>query len=279
MATRLLGSPDLYSWKEREPEQSINFVTCHDGFTLNDLVSYNQKHNEANGEENRDGSNDNLSWNCGVEGPTDDPDIEGLRNRQVKNFLTITLLAAGAPMLLMGGEVRRTQRGNNNAYCQDNEINWFDWSLLAKHPDVRRFVKQLLFFRLRRDAAEEEGLSLNELLRRGQVQWHGVKLNQPDWGDHSHSLACTVRSIKGRFLIHLMFNPYWEALEFELPPVGESPASGWHRWIDTALDSPDDFCAGASSPLLKGANYPVQRRSVVVLFARLLKEAGDRMIR
>jgi isoamylase len=279
MATRLLGSPDLYSWKEREPEQSINFVTCHDGFTLNDLVSYNQKHNEANGEENRDGSNDNLSWNCGVEGPTDDPDIERLRNRQVKNFLTINLLAVGAPMLLMGDEVRRTQRGNNNAYCQDNEINWFDWSLLAKHPDVRRFVKQLLSVRLRRDAAEEEGLSLNELLRRGQIQWHGVKLNQPDWGDHSHSLACTVRSIKGRFLIHLMFNPYWEALEFELPPVGESPASGWHRWIDTALDSPDDFCEGASSPLVKGANYPVQRRSVVVLFAPLLKEAGDRMIR
>ena len=279
MATRLLGSPDLYSWKEREPEQSINFVTCHDGFTLNDLVSYNQKHNEANGEENRDGSNDNLSWNCGVEGPTDDPDIERLRNRQVKNFLTINLLAVGAPMLLMGDEVRRTQRGNNNAYCQDNEVNWFDWSLLAKHPDVHRFVKQLLFFRLRRDAAEEEGLSLNELLRRGQMQWHGVKLNQPDWGDHSHSLACTVRSIKGRFLIHLMFNPYWEALEFELPPLGESPASGWHRWIDTALDSPDDFCEGASSPLLKGANYPVQRRSVVVLFAPLLNEAGDRMIR
>jgi isoamylase len=274
MATRLLGSPDLYSWKEREPEQSINFVTCHDGFTLNDLVSYNHKHNEANGEENRDGSNDNLSWNCGAEGPTDDRDIERLRNRQVKNFHAINLLSVGAPMLLMGDEVRRTQRGNNNAYCQDNEINWFDWSLLDKHPDVCRFVKQLLFFRLRRDAAEEEGLSLNELLRRGQVQWHGVKLNQPDWGDHSHSLACTVRSIKGRFLIHLMFNPYWEALEFELPPAGESPASGWHRWIDTALDSPDDIGEGARSPALTGAAYPVQPRSVVVLFAELLNKNG-----
>jgi glycogen operon protein len=279
LATRFLGSPDLYGQEEREPEQSINFVTCHDGFTLNDLVSYNQKHNEANGEENRDGANDNLSWNCGVEGPADDPEIERLRNRQVKNFLTITLLAVGAPMLLMGDEVRRTQGGNNNAYCQDNEISWFDWSLLAKHPDVRRFVKQLLSVRLRRDAAEEEGLSLNELLRRGQVQWHGVKLNQADWGDHSHSLACTARSIKGRFLIHLMFNPYWEALEFELPPVGNSPASGWRRWIDTFLDSPDDLCEWASSPALTGATYPVQPRSVVVVFAELLKEAGDWMIR
>ncbi len=274
LATRLLGSPDLYGQEEREPEQSINFVTCHDGFTLSDLVSFNGKHNEANREENRDGSNDNLSWNCGAEGPTDDPDIERLRNRQVKNFLTITLLAVGAPMLLMGDEVRRTQRGNNNAYCQDNEIGWFDWSLLDRHPDVRRFVKQLIFFRLRRDAAEEEGLTLNELLRRGQVQWHGVKLNQPDWGDHSHSLACTLRSIKGRFLIHLIINSFWEALEFELPPLGEIPASAWHRWIDTSLDSPDDLCEGASAPALTGKTYRVQSRSVVVLFVRLLNKHG-----
>ena len=133
LARRLLGSPDIYGGAEREPEKSINFVTCHDGFTLNDLVSYNGKHNEANGEDNRDGSDFNLSWNCGVEGPTDDPTIERLRNRQVKNFLALTLLSAGAPILLMGDEVRRTQRGNNNAYCQDNDISWFDWSGLDKH--------------------------------------------------------------------------------------------------------------------------------------------------
>jgi glycogen operon protein len=272
LAARILGSPDLYGGEEREPEQSINFVTCHDGFTLNDLVSYNQKRNEANGEENRDGANDNLSWNCGVEGPTDDPDIERLRNRQIKNFLTILLLAAGAPMLLMGDEVRRTQQGNNNAYCQDNEVSWFDWSLLAKHPDVLRFVKHLLSFRSRRDAAEEEGLTLNELLRRGQVQWHGVKLNRPDWGVHSHSLACTLRSIRGRFLIFLMFNTYWEGLEFDLPPLGGGSASGWHRWIDTSRDSPDDICAGASAPAVTGATYRVQSRSIVVLFARLANE-------
>ena len=269
LATRILGSPDLFGQEEREPEQSINFVTCHDGFTLNDLVSYDRKHNEANGEENRDGSNDNLCWNCGVEGPTDDPDIERLRNRQVKNFLAVTLLSVGAPMFLMGDEARRTQRGNNNAYCQDNEISWFDWSLLDRHPDIYRFVRRLLAFRLTRDAAEEDGISLNELLSRGQVQWHGVRCNQPDWSDHSHSLAGTLKSIKGRFLIHLILNSYWEALEFELPPVDENMEVRWHRWIDTSLDSPDDICEGAVAPALEDTRYTAQPRSVVVLFARL----------
>ena len=130
VADRLVGSPEIYGHKEREAEQSVNFVTCHDGFTLNDLVSYNDKHNEANGEDNRDGANDNRSWNCGVEGPTDDPAVEKLRNRQVKNFLTVTMMSLGVPMILMGDEVRHTQRGNNNAYCQDNETSWFDWTLL-----------------------------------------------------------------------------------------------------------------------------------------------------
>ena len=148
LAQRLTGSPDVYGKDVREPEQSVNFVTVHDGFTLNDLVSYNEKHNEANGEDNRDGANDNLSWNCGVEGPTDDPAVEALRNRQVKNFFTLLLTAVGAPLILMGDEVRRTQQGNNNAYCQDNELSWFDWTLLDKHGDVQRFVKQLIADRL-----------------------------------------------------------------------------------------------------------------------------------
>ena len=136
---RCFGSPDLYGHEERGPEQSINFVTCHDGFTLNDLVSYNDKHNEANGEGGRDGTDANLSWNCGIEGATNEAAVERLRLRQVKNFLAVTLLSLGTPMLLMGDEVRRTQRGNNNAYCQDNEISWFDWTLLDRHRDLRRF--------------------------------------------------------------------------------------------------------------------------------------------
>ena len=132
LACRILGSPDIYGAQDREPEQSINFVTCHDGFTLNDLVSYDRKHNEANGESNRDGSDVNHSWNCGVEGPTQDLGVEQLRVRQVKNFLALTLFATGTPMLLMGDEIRRTQRGNNNAYCLDDDTTWFDWSAIAR---------------------------------------------------------------------------------------------------------------------------------------------------
>ena len=150
-----VGSPEIYAHEQREAEQSVNFVTCHDGFTLNDLVSYERKHNEANGEDNRDGANDNRSWNCGVEGPTDDPEIERLRTRQVKNFLTVTLLSIGMPMILMGDEARRSQSGNNNAYCQDNEISWFDWTLVEKHADVHRFVTLLNERRLLRDAEYE----------------------------------------------------------------------------------------------------------------------------
>ena len=155
VADRFLGSPDIYGHEEREAEQSVNFVTCHDGFTLNDLVSYSRKHNQDNGESNRDGTDDNRSWNCGVEGPSDDPAIEELRNRQVKNFLTVTMLSLGIPMIAMGDEVRRTQNGNNNAYCQDNEISWFDWTLIEKHADIRRFVKLLIDRRLLRDMASE----------------------------------------------------------------------------------------------------------------------------
>ena len=149
MAQRVLGSPDIFGYREREPEQSLNFVTCHDGFTLNDLVSYNSKHNEANGEGNRDGMDNNLSWNCGIEGPSDDEAVERLRCRQVKNLIVSLLTSLGTPMLLMGDEMRRTQRGNNNAYCQDNEVSWLDWSLLDRHRDLHRFVRMLISHRLR----------------------------------------------------------------------------------------------------------------------------------
>jgi isoamylase len=267
LSSRLVGSPDLYGHQEREPEQSINFVTCHDGFTLNDLVSYNRKHNEANGEGNRDGANDNLSWNCGVEGPTGDPEVERLRNRQVKNFFAVTLLALGTPMLLMGDEVRRTQHGNNNAYCQDNEISWFDWTLFDRHRDVHRFVKTLVDLRLRRELSREDpGLSLNQLLRQGEIRWHGVRLNQPDWSHDSHSLAATARGFKGGYLLHLMLNAYWEPLAFELPSP-EGP--GWYRLVDTFLESPDDICDLPAAPVVEPSTYLVQSRSVVLLGSRL----------
>jgi glycogen operon protein len=270
----LLGSPDIYGHEEREAEQSINFVTCHDGFTLNDLVSYNHKHNQANGEDNRDGSDDNLSWNCGAEGPTEDAAIEALRNRQVKNFFTLAMLAAGTPMLLMGDEVRRTQRGNNNAYCQDSDISWFDWSLLDRHADVHRFVKSLNWFRQHRDVVTEHGkLSLNQLLERAKIEWHGVKLGSPDWSEHSHSLAFTLQSLRARFLIHGMLNAYWEPLTFELPSVPAESQQHWRRCVDTALASPDDFRGWEIAPYLQQATYLVQPRSTVILVLPL--QAGD----
>jgi glycogen operon protein len=264
IAARILGSPDLYGHEEREPEQSINFVTCHDGFTLNDLVSYNQKHNEANGDDNRDGSNDNLSWNCGAEGPTDDPEVESLRNRQVKNFITLTLLAAGTPMLLMGDEVRRTQNGNNNAYCQDGAVSWFDWSLLERHGDVHRFVRLLTEFRQRRDVVGESALTLNELIRRARLEWHGVALGHPDWSPSSHSIAFTLQTLRSTFRLHGMLNAYWEPLTFELP-LGPDGHRGWRRCIDTFLPSPHDIQRWQDAPAVATSRYTVQPRSVVVL--------------
>ena len=263
IADRIVGSPAIYGHEEREAEQSVNFITCHDGFTLNDLVSYNEKHNEANGEQNRDGANDNRSWNCGVEGPTDDPAIEALRTRQVKNFLTITLMSLGLPMIMMGDEVRRTQHGNNNAYCQDNELSWLDWSLVEQHPGLLRFVKLLIERRLLRNLEHEHRrTSLNTLLRDAKKAWHGVKLNQPDWRDNSHSIAVNAELRSERMQFHAILNAYWEPLAFKLPPLERG---SWRRWIDTALESPDDIVPWSQAPAVEGETYRVDSRSVVFL--------------
>jgi glycogen operon protein len=264
VAARLVGSPDIFGHEEREPEQSINFITCHDGFTLNDLVSYDRKHNEANGEDNRDGSNDNLSWNCGAEGPTGDPQIEALRNRQVKNFLVLNLLAVGTPMLLMGDEVRRTQQGNNNAYCQDGAVSWFDWDLLERHGDVHRFLKGLNVFRERRTVVRDAtSPSLNQLLSRAKLHWHGVRLHEPDWNDHSHSLAFTFESRSGRLRLHGILNAYWEPLSFALPASADGQQ--WRRCIDTARPAPDDILPLDQGPVVATDTIVAQPRSVVVL--------------
>ena len=272
-AQRLLGSPDIYGHLEREPGQSINFVTCHDGFTLNDLVSYNNKHNEPNGEGNQDGQNENLSWNCGIEGPSEDAEIESLRRRQIKNFVVILLLSVGTPMLQMGDEMRRTQHGNNNAYCQDNDVSWLDWSLLDRHRDLHRFVRTLIGYRRRMITAGSEDsleLSLNELLRRAEFDWHGVRLAKPDWADDSHSIACTIRAtpLHLPFWLHVMINAYWEALDFDLPPIPAASLTGWWRWIDTARESPEDITEAPAAPLVRETQYRVAPRSVAVLFAR-----------
>jgi glycogen operon protein len=275
LASRLLGSPDIYARKGREAAHSINFVTCHDGFTLNDLVSYNQKHNEANGEENRDGMNDNQSWNCGAEGPTDDAGVEALRNRQVKNFLALLLLSTGTPMLVMGDEVRRTQQGNNNAYCQDGEISWFDWSLLGRHADVWQFVRAMNALRQRRDVVEDGELTLSELLNRTRIEWHGVKLGQPDWGDDSHTLAFTLQSLSGRYALHGMLNAYWEPLTFELAAVPAAVGQAWRRIIDTALAPPDEIRVWDLAPPFAEASYVLQPRSLALFGAGLRTGLGD----
>jgi isoamylase len=263
VAERLFGSPEMYAEKQREAEQSVNFVTSHDGFTLNDLVSYEHKHNEANREGNRDGADDNRSWNWGVEGPTDDPAIERLRNRQVKNFLAVTIVSLGMPMILMGDEVRRTQRGNNNGYCHDDETTWFDWTLVDKHADVRRFVMML---NQKWPLRDERRLppTLTQLLRGANRTWHGMKLHQPDWRDDSYSLAVTVEVQPARLHLHLILNAYWEPLDFELPPLRP-----WRRRIDTFLDSPDDIVDWQAAPVVPGATYRAEARSVVLLFASM----------
>jgi glycogen operon protein len=264
IADRMLGSHEVYGHKEREAEQSVNFVTCHDGFSLNDLVSYNGKHNEANGEQNRDGANDNRSWNCGHEGPTDDPAVEELRNRQVKNFLTVTMMSLGVPMIVMGDEVRRTQGGNNNAYCHDKEWNWFDWSLVEKHADVYRFLRLLLARRVMRSVEhEQQRLSLSELIAHANKAWHGVRLNQPDWGENSRSVAFGAELRKEGLCFHLILNAHWESLDFELPSLENGRS--WRRWLDTSLPSPEDIVEWRNATPLTGRSYRAGPRSVVML--------------
>jgi len=190
-------------------------------------------------------------------------------NCTLKNFLAVTLLALGTPMLLMGDEVRRTQGGNNNAYCQNNALSWFDWELPARHADVHRFVRLLIAARLQRDiAVEDSDLTLNQLLGQAKLEWHGVKMDRADWGQDSHSIALTTWSLSGRFAFHIMVNAWWQPLEFELPPSQEIPGGRWHRWLDTSLPSPADIVPIEEAPVVDGGNYRLPPRSLAVLLAR-----------
>ncbi|MFK8115055.1 MAG: glycogen debranching protein GlgX [Rubripirellula sp.] len=260
-AKRFLASPDIYGHRNREPEQSINFVTSHDGYTMNDLVTYERKYNEANNEGNRDGHNENLSWNCGVEGPTDDLEVERLRSKQIKNLFTINLLAFGVPMLVMGDEVRRSQGGNNNAYCQDNEVSWLDWTLLEKYADVHRFVKELIHYRRGLPERADPRASLTEVISRSRVRWHGSELDRPDWGHDSRTVAFTIETPHRWY--HLIFNAYWEPLDFALPSLARN-FDPWKRIIDTDLESPNDIGSGVK---ISSDSYSVADRTAVVLTA------------
>jgi glycogen operon protein len=269
-ASRIAGSADIYQRHSHLPINSVNFITCHDGFTLNDLVSYNYKHNEANGEDNRDGVNDNLSWNCGVEGNTEDPEIDALRRRQIKNFAAILLLSQGVPMFLAGDEVRRTQNGNNNAYCQDNEIGWFDWGLVEKNADIFRFFKLMIEFRkcYCHPALHRRHFFSGKVNERGlaDISWHGCKLLSPGWDNpNSRALAFTLGGFEGAADIHVMLNMYWKELNFEIAFV---EGREWYKVVNTAEPSPMDIMESGKETVVSDKVCLVEGRSVVVLISK-----------
>jgi glycogen operon protein len=270
VADAIGGSASLYQARGGEPTNSINFVNCHDGFTLNDLVSYNSKHNEANGEGNRDGNDDNMSWNCGTEGETQDAGIERLREQQVRNCATILLLSRGVPMFVAGDEVRNTQYGNNNAYCQDNEVGWFDWVRAEKHADVRRFWQRMIEFRKKHPAVRLNSFFTGDKNKRGwaDITWHGTKLFGPGWGDsQARALGFTLAGFGPDANdpepdIHVMMNMYWDPLDMEVPAI---EGRKWVRVVDTSLPSPSDIADAGKEAAFSDQSYRVSGRSVVVL--------------
>jgi glycogen operon protein len=264
LATRLAGSPDLYRGSERAPWHSINFVTSHDGFTLADLVSYNDKHNWENGEGNTDGHPENLSWNCGEEGPSSHFDVNALRRRQQRNFLALLFLSQGVPMLQAGDEFARTQRGNNNAYCQDNETSWVDWSLLERNADLFRFTQRLIRFRKAHPSLRRRTFLEDEA--RPPVAWHGTRLGRPDWTGESRTLSMHLLAANGDEPIYLIANAHWEAKAFELPKPW--PGSTWRRFVDTSLPPGEDALDPGAETAVAAGRYPAGPRSVVVLVGR-----------
>jgi glycogen operon protein len=261
-ASRISGSADIYTWSGKGPEGSINFVTCHDGFTLNDLVSYRYKHNEANGENNHDGSDANLSENYGAEGETTDAGIETLRKGQIKNFLLTLLISRGVPMLLGGDEFRRTQGGNNNAYCQDNETSWHDWRRLEQHRDIFRFTRGMIAFRRAHPV-----LSKEQFYTDADIHWFGPQGGYPNWADPKEKqFACLIHEDE-RHALCLMFNAGADAVDFRLPPA--VPGSRWHLAVDTSREAPQDLFAAGEEPLWEDPQtYRLRPRSSAILLAR-----------
>ncbi|MGB3401372.1 MAG: glycogen debranching protein GlgX [Microcoleaceae cyanobacterium] len=276
MAQRLQGSPDLYADSGRAPATSINFITCHDGFTLADLVSYNHKHNEANGENNNDGGNDNESWNCGAEGWTDDPNINALRQRQMRNAIAILLVSQGIPMLLMGDEVGRSQNGNNNTYCHDSELTWFNWNLLHKNADLFRFFKHCIAFRHAHPILRNRRHFWNQdYVGSGyaDITWHGTQAWNADWSEESRTLAfmlCGKHAREGSMednYIYVAFNMHWQPHNFELPQLPSSKK--WHVFANTGCAAPEDIWEVGTEPqLTHQSNILLGDRSVVILLSK-----------
>jgi isoamylase len=284
-ATRLAGSSDLYAWGGRQPYASINFITCHDGFTLQDLVSYNEKHNEANGEENRDGASDNNSWNCGAEGPTDDPAIIELRERQKRNLMASLMLSVGVPMMLGGDELSHSQNGNNNTYCQDNELTWLDWDLDERKQQFLEFTKKVLFIRMTQPVFQRRKFFLGRAIRGSDVKDisffnpSGDEMSDGDWnagfakclgfrlaGDLINDDSERGDPIIGETLLVLL-NGHWEPIPFTLPPTLHGHL--WERLLDTAETNPTAAAFEASG------EYPLRERSLVVLVTRKPEDKGQ----
>jgi glycogen operon protein len=262
LASRICGSADIYTKSGKGPDGSINFVTCHDGFTLNDLVSYRSKHNEANGENNHDGTDANFSENCGSEGETKDAGIETLRKRQIKNFLLTLLVSRGVPMLLGGDEFRRTQGGNNNAYCQDNETSWAGWTHLETHREIYRFVRGMIAFRRAHPV-----LSKEQFYTDAEIHWFGPQGGLPNWTDPKEKqFACLIHEDEQSALC-LMFNAGADSVNFGLLPA--PPGARWHLAADTSCETPRDLFSAGNEPLLKDIRtYRLGSRTSAILLAQ-----------
>ncbi len=274
MAQMVQGSPNLYGG--RGPSASINFVTAHDGFTLADLFTYNHKHNEANGEQNRDGHNHNFSWNCGVEGPTQNAGINALRARMMKNAIAILMTSQGIPMILMGDEVAHTKQGNNNTYCQDNALNWFDWARLESRADMFRFFKSCIAFRKAHPVLRRRSFFQHADLRETgypDLSFHGLEAWNPDWSEHSRTLAFLL---SGQFVrdempaddyIYVAMNMHWESHVFELPRL--PLRRRWRVFANTSMPAPADVHDPGTEPLLESQDSAILgARSVMILVGR-----------
>lgn len=270
---RLIGSPDIYNEREIDPQKSINFITCHDGFTLHDLVTYAYKHNNDNGEGGCDGNNNNLSANYGVEGETSDERLNALRLRQCKNMITLTVLSMGTPMLLMGDEVLRTQRGNNNAYCQDNDTSYMNWDFTPEQQEMLTFTTQIIrrrSMRIRTSASHRRRNinMLDKVLRNTKLQWHGVKPFQPDWSDMSHTIGLVTYWGLYSIYAYIFVNAYWEDLKIELPPLPRNTKNHWYLLVDTAETYPSDVANIFAMPRYDaGTIMTVQSRSLIILIS------------
>jgi glycogen operon protein len=276
LATRLAGSSDLYEASGRRPYHSINFVTSHDGFTLNDLVSYNEKHNEANGEGNRDGDNNNYSYNYGAEGVTRRPAVEAVRLRQIKNLMASLMLSQGVPMLLAGDECRRTQGGNNNAYCQDNEISWFDWKLVEKNAGLRRFCESLIAFRKSEPTVRQTDFLRGRpagLYELPDVSWYGPSGGQVEWFGDSRSLVCLLGAVPPEdsrlppnHHVLIFIHAGTDSRHFVLPPIARP--IDWRMFLNTAAESPCDIYPSLDGPAPANGIVTMESRSMAVYVAR-----------